>query len=323
MGTQEQEHESQVQLSLSLRTTAPHSISITDPNPASPLKLICSLKQTASPYPERAVTILTKYTCLDTTPTSDAFFIQAMSSPKLITTSEPKQEPEHEPEQDSERGDNKQRGGPAPELPLRPVSKRIHMIRVSGDPDLLKRDKADGFTFLIIPPTGQGEAEVVFELPPSELLKRLGEKEDPLEDKMARFLRKGTEYRITPSDLEPRWWAFGGLGDDEESWDEDGYGDKLRLLRKGKRIARWTLPDSLPLVRDPSEDETDEIANKLVDLVDLHDVNHLSSRSAVDGEQKPVIGNMRKEGWVFGEPSKGLVIKVEEGGEERRFGVVE
>jgi hypothetical protein len=40
--------------------------------------------------------------------------------------------------------------------------------------------------------------------------------------------------------------------------------------------------------------------------VDLHDVNKLSSRSAVEDEEVPDIAKMRADGWVFGEPKDGL-----------------
>ncbi|ETS83870.1 hypothetical protein PFICI_05746 [Pestalotiopsis fici W106-1] len=274
---QEMQQQSQkVQLSLSLSTSPPHAISIQDPYPSEPLQLIASIKQTASPFPDRAVTILTKYSCLDTTPTEDAFFIRTMRSPQITAS-------------DSQC--------PAPELPLHPVARHITTTRISGNPDLLKRGVDDGFDFITVPPLGQGHAEVAFELAPDRLVQRLGNKDESVQDKLLRLLRPGDSYKIVPSDLGIRWWAFGSL-------------DGENGLRE-KKIARWTFPDDLPLVREPGEDETDEIALRLRDLVDLHDVNHLSSRSAVEGEQRPRIGIMHSEGWVFGEPQRALVLVFE------------
>lgn len=277
--TQPTEHQQgNVQLSLSLTTTTPHAISIHDPYPSNPLKLIASIKQTGSPFPDRAVTILTKYTCLDTTPSEDAFFIRAMRSPQITAP-------------------NTQCA--APELPLRPVARNITTTRISGDPDLLKRGDDGGFRFITVPPVGQGDVQVVFELPPERLVERLGDKDELVQDKLLRLLRPGDSYKVVPRDLSVRWWAFGSLDG------EDG-------LRRKNKIARWTFPDDLPLVREPGEDETNEIAHKLRDLVDLHDVNHLSSRSAVDGEHRPDIRAMRSEGWVFGEPAGSLVMTAED-----------
>jgi hypothetical protein len=281
------DQEQKVQLSLSLSTSPPHTISIHEACPPSPLKLIATIEQTASPFHNRAITLLTKYSCLDTTPSEDAFVIRAMQSPQ-ITNPDPQ--------------------CPAPELPLRPT-KRITFIRVSGDPDLLKREKNDGFTFVTIPPVGQGHAEVFFELPPERLVQRLGNKEDSVQDKISQFLRPGDTYKIVPSDLSIRWWAFGSLEGKEG-------------LRKGK-IARWTLPNDLSLVREPGEDETDEVAHKLRDLVDLHNVNYLSSRSAVENEQRPDVREMRSKGWVFGEPQANLAMVTEGKGREATFTIVD
>lgn len=198
---------------------------------------------------------------------------------------------------------------PAQELPLRPVGKWITTIRIGGVPDLLARDVDDDFKFLSIPPVDQGHAEVVLELPPERLMLRLCNNDESVQDKLHRFLRPGDVYKVAPSNLRLNWWAFGSL-DDEASL-------------KGKRIARWTLPDELSLERRPGEDETDEVACKLVDLVDLHNVNSLSSRSAVEDEQKPDIGRMRAEGWVFGEPEGGLVMVAADEDGEATFTVVE
>ncbi|KAI0405283.1 hypothetical protein F4802DRAFT_563801 [Xylaria palmicola] len=239
MGDQQQQARQQVQLTLSLRTSPPHTISIHDADPAEPLKLIASVRQTESPFPDRAITLLTKYSCLDATPGEDAFFWRAMSQPKLVRDAE---------------GDDEDAPCPAPELPLQPPQ-RISGIRVSGDPDLLKRPADDGFTFITVPPVGEGHAEVTFELPPSRLVRRLGGKDEAVADKMRRFLRPGDTYRIAAGKLGVNWWAFGALEG------EDG-------LMKKKKIARWTFPDDLPLVREPGDDETEDVAHRLRDLVD-------------------------------------------------------
>ncbi|KAK8130591.1 hypothetical protein PG999_002971 [Apiospora kogelbergensis] len=278
-----------VQLSLSLSTSPPHTISIHEPYPSSPLKLVAAVEQVASPFPERAVTILTKYSCLDTTPGTDAFFIRAMTSPFITAP-------------DAEC--------PAPELTMRPLL-RVNIRRMSGDPDLLKRGEDDpGFAFVTIPPVGKGHAEVVFELSPAKLVQRLGDSEEPVPDKLLRFLRPGDTYKIRPSTLKIDWWAFGSLGD------KGGPGGKI------EKVARWTLPDDLPLVRAPGADETEDVAHRLRDLVDLHNVNKLSSRSAVDDEQRPVVAAMRSEGWVFGEPEAGLTMVAKEQG-EATFTIIE
>lgn len=276
-------------LSLSLRTSPPHTITIDDASPSEPLKLIATIQQTSSPYPDRAVTILSKYTCLEeATPNGEgAFFSNAMASPQLTI-------------------DDGQ--GLAPLLPLRPVGKRITLIRLSGDPDLLKRKDDPSFKFLTIPPVGEGHAEVMWELPPQKLLQRLGHEDESLEDKMKRLLRRGDTYKIVPRKESIAWWTFGSLEG------EDG------LMTK--KFARWSLPDDLPLVRSPGTEETDEMAHRLRDWVDLHNVNKLSSRSAIEDEQIPDIGEMRSEGWVFGEPNAGLRLTTENKEQGAQFTIV-
>ncbi|KAF2854223.1 hypothetical protein T440DRAFT_270729 [Plenodomus tracheiphilus IPT5] len=288
MASDTQYNQQKVQVSIHLSTSPPHTISINDASPSEPLKLIATIKQTASPFPDRAVTILTKYSCLevDTPGSEGAFFIRAMTSPQITVPDET---------------------CPAPELPLRPT-KRVTITRISGDPDLLKRGEENGFSFVTVPPVGQGHAEVVWELPPSKLLLRLGNKGEPIEEKMKRFLRPGDTYKIVPDNLRIQWWTFGSL--------EGGEG------LENKKIARWSLPDKLSLVRKPGEDETDEVAHGLLDWVDLHNVNSLSSRSAVENEQIPDIAKMRSEGWVFGEPKAGLEMTVKNKEEGAQFTIV-
>lgn len=291
------QRDQKVQLSLSLSTSAPQSISIYNAYAETPLKLLATLTQIASPFPSRGVTILTKYSCLDSSPGGDdAFFIRAMASPTNTNQVE----------------------GTARELPLWPIGRRITTIRVSGDQDLRKRPEGDGFVFLTVPPVGAGSTEVVLsDLAPARLVGRLpslaaaedGEeqgKEEDVRDKLRRLLQPGAAYRIAPIDLGIRWWAFGSLN------------QELR----DKKISRWSLPDNLPLVRGPDEDETEDVARRLQDLVDLHDINHLSSRSAVEGEERPVVAQMRAAGWVFGEPPTGLDLVCTEGRGEAVFEIV-
>ncbi|KAK7948077.1 uncharacterized protein PG986_008963 [Apiospora aurea] len=281
-----------VQLSLSLRTSPPHTLSVHDPSPSEPLRLVAAVEQTASPFPERAVTVLAKYSCLDHSPSGDAFALLHIKSPRIIAG------PDDDDDDDAQC--------PAPELTLRPT-KRVTHVRVSGDPDLLKRrEEEDGFDFVTVPPVGRGRAEVVWELSPARLVRKLGRADEPVRDKLLRFLRPGDVYMIAPSShLRSCWWAFGSLEDDGE--EEEGPGEKGEKKKK-RKVARWTLPDDLPLVRAPGMDETEDVARRLRDLVDLHDVNRLSSRSAVEGEQRPVVRDMRAEGWVFGEPEAGLTM---------------
>lgn len=277
-----------VHLSLSLSTAPPHALSVHDPVPEEPLKLVAKVEQVASPFPERAVTILTKYSCLDNSPPGDdAFALRQLNSPQL-TVADPE--------------------CPTPEIKLRPT-KRVTHIRVGGDPDVLKREEEDHFNFLTVPPVGQGHAEVVWKLTPAKLLQKMGDPDESVQDKLLRLLRPGDSYRIWPESMSICWWSFGSLEDDEE-------GPK-------KKVARWTLPDDLPLVRAPGMDETEDVAHRLVDLVDHHNVNYLSSRSAVEDEQIPVIKDMRAEGWVFGEPRAGLKMAVKDQGGEAVFTITE
>jgi hypothetical protein len=289
MASAKHQEQQKVHLSLTLRTSPPHTISVHEAFPSMPLKLIAMVEQTASPFPDRAITILTKYSCLafDTPSHDGAFFSQAMASPKIT-----------EPDDSC----------PAPELPLRPVGKWITIRHMSGDPDLLKRPEDPGFAFLTVPPVGKGHAEVVWELTPTQLLRRLGDKNESVEDKMQRFLRPGDTYKIVPENLRLQWWTFGSLGNKEG--------------RENTKVARWSLPDDMLLVREPGEDETDEVAHRLGDWVDLHDVNKLSSRSAVEDEQVPDIGKMRADGWVFGETQSGLELTAANKEEGAQFTII-
>lgn len=287
-----------VQLSLTMRTRG--TLSIRDPFPAEPLQLIITIKQTASPLPDRPVAVLTKYCCLDNTPGEDAFRLRNMCSPHIIPPDAPCL---------------------APELRLHPGSTTTH-IRVGGDPDLLKRPKEDGwhdFTFLTVPPVGQGHAEATFTLPPSRLVCYVGLKEFPrefgggrtedpsiTEAKLLRYLRPGDTYGIPPPsvvDLKPERWAFGSLEGEEG-------------LRK-KMVTRRSFPDDLPLVRAEGDDETDEVAKNMKDYVQRCRVNLRT------GERKPNIREMRCEGWVFGEPQAGIVMTVDEEHSDATFALTE
>jgi hypothetical protein len=52
-------------------------------------------------------------------------------------------------------------------------------------------------------------------------------------------------------------------------------------------------------------------------------VNKLSSRSAVEGEEKPDIKKMREEGWVFGEPPGLLKMIAQDEDKVATFKIVE
>lgn len=281
---QQEQPQNRVQLSLSLSTSSP-TVSISDPHPAEPMTLIASVSQTASPFPDRPVTILTKYSCLESGPGADAFRKLMMESPRIVPA-------------DTQC--------PAPFLPLRPA-RYITYHHFSGDPDLLQRGEKDHFRSITIPPVDQGHAEVRLDLSPERLVDNLRDKtrvpdprgdDMPFEDKLLLLLRPGDTYEIEPRSLQISWWAFGSMDG------EDG-------LRR-RKIARWTLPDDIPLVREPGDDETDEVSHRLRDLVDLHNVNRLASRPTYNGEQIPDIRQMRSEGWVFGEPEAGLEMRCEQ-----------
>jgi hypothetical protein len=65
---------------------------------------------------------------------------------------------------------------------------------------------------------------------------------------------------------------------------------------KGKKISRFSFSDDLGLDREKGVDKSEEVVSKMQDLIDLHNVNKLSLRSAVEGEEKPDIKKMREEG---------------------------
>ena len=62
-----------------------------------------------------------------------------------------------------------------------------------------------------------------------------------------------------------------------------------------RKFSRWQFP----AVEDP--ENVPDIASMLTDPVELNKVNHLSSRSCVDGEEKPDVKQMMRDGWVFSE----------------------
>lgn len=91
---------------------------------------------------------------------------------------------------------------------------RITTTRITGDPDLLSRDDYSPFIFVTIPPLGQGHSEIVWELTPAELMRRLGDKDETVESKLRRLLRPGDAYKIVPSNVDIYWWTFGSLEDE-------------------------------------------------------------------------------------------------------------
>ena len=92
---------------------------------------------------------------------------------------------------------------------------------------------------------------------------------------------------------------------------------------KGKKISRFSFSDDLGLDREKGADESEEVVSKMQDLIDLHNVNKLSSRSAVEGEEKPDIKKMREEGWVFGEPPGLLKMIAQDEDKVATFKIVE
>ena len=281
-----------VELRLKFNFCPPATLSISNPS-ASPLKLIATIHQTSSVFPDRPVTILTKYSCLDTTPREDAFRKGDMHSPELAFSS------------------TRQVGGSAKVLNLRPT-KRITFHRISGDPDLAKRPEdpdTPGFTFITIPPVGKGSVQIAWELSAERLMSSLGDDSTSLQEKLQHFLRVGDTYRVWPGDLSIRWWSFGSLEDPEGL--------------KGKKISRFSFSDDLGLDRERGADESEEAVSKMQDLIDLHNVNKLSSRSAVEGEEKPDIKKMREEGWVFGEPPGLLKMIAQDEDKVATFKIVE
>ena len=137
----------------------------------------------------------------------------------------------------------------------------------------------------------------------------LGDDSTSLQEKLEHFLRVGDTYQVWPGDLSIRWWAFGSLEDPEGL--------------KGKKISRFSFPDDLGLDREKGADESEEVVSKMQDLIDLHNVNKLSSRSAVEGEEKPDIKKMREEGWVFGEPPGLLKMIAQDEDKVATFKIVE
>jgi hypothetical protein len=281
-----------VELCLEFNFCPPATLSISNPS-ASPLKLIATIHQTSSVFPDRPITILTKYSCLDTTPREDAFRKGDMHSPELAFSS------------------TRQVDGSAKVLNLRPT-KRITFHRISGDPDLAKRTEdpdTPGFTFITIPPVGKGSVQVAWELSAERLMSSLGDDSTSLQEKLEHSLRVGDTYHVCPGDLSIRWWSFGSLEDPEGL--------------KGKKISRFSFSDDLGLDREKGADESEEVVSKMQDLIDLHNVNKLSSRSAVEGEEKPDIKKMREEGWVFGEPPGLLKMIAQDEDKVATFKIVE
>ena len=240
-------------LSIHLSTSSPHTISVSEPQPREPLRLIASIRQEQSPHPTRAITLLTTYTALDNTPNFDSIFWRQFSSPT------------------STADENR--------VIWMHARKTLTRRRISGDVDLRKRDD---HTFITVPPLGQGEAQISFELSPKRLFRLVSRS---VEDSLAQY-QPGETFAIRSLGFQDiSWWTWGALNDE----------------LKDKKFARWQLP------LEPSN--ATDLASQLRDSVDLHDVNYLSSRSAVDDEEKPNVQEMKEDGWVFSEPDENLEVR--------------
>lgn len=244
----------------------PSTISKSDPRSSESLKWIATLHQVSSPFPDRAITILTTYTMLHNERhhgENYAFRRRLMKSPVSVD--------------DEDR-----------EIWMYPKGWRInHMDPPSGNPNLRLRSDME---FVTIPPVGQGEARIERGFSP-ETLFACYKHPASLEEKLADF-KSGERFAIKVEYRYMGWWTWGSLDTD----------------LKSKKFARWSFPEELPLNRAPEDDETEEMSHRLEDPVDGHDVNHLSSASAVENEDVPNIRQMRREGWIFGEPTDGIEV---------------
>ena len=163
-----------------------------------------------------------------------------------------------------------------------PYEMRVTHIRPNGDLDIRKRE---GFDFIEVPSVDSGEsAEVHWQLSTASML-RFGRK--PIEEQLKAY-RPGERFKITVASFGDAWWTWGSL---------DG-----ELAEK--RFSRWQLPAD----REDG-DVSEDVASRLRDPITGHNVNKLSSRSCVDGEQKPDIAALTEGGWVFSEPREDLVIE--------------
>ncbi len=122
---------------------------------------------------------------------------------------------------------------------------------------------------------GNGIATVEYDMSPARIF-RYGSAS--LEEKLAR-LHAGEIYRVSMSGAWLTWWTWGDLRGDLAD----------------RKFSRWQFP----AVEDP--ENVPDIASMLTDPVELNKVNHLSSRSCVDGEEKPDVKQMMRDGWVFSE----------------------
>jgi hypothetical protein len=59
---------------------------------------------------------------------------------------------------------------------------------------------------------------------------------------------------------------------------------------------RFSFSNNLELDREKRADKSEEVVSKMQNLINLHNVNKLSLRSAVEGEEKLDIKKIREEG---------------------------
>ena len=244
--------DSKVHVSITLHTSEPHQISISDPAPASTLALIAEIRQIASPRAGEPITLLTNFSALDATET-DAFKLLRMAFPQCTTD-------------------------PDKRILMKPISSRVTYIRLLGDLDIRKRDD---LVFVTVPAIDQGAATVRWSLNPEHMLRFY---DGTLEEKLSRF-QPGEVYRIKIRSMCLTWWTFGALDGDLAD----------------KKFARWMLPADV--------DEGGDVSSRLLDRINRHSVNRLSSQSCVENEEKPDVEKMTKEGWVFSENEDMLEVE--------------
>lgn len=253
-------------VTFSLAVSEPGSISISKPETAESLRLVATVRQESSPYPDRAVTLLTSGSILDTG-TPDAFVRKLIKSPVDVSNDETK-------------------------IYMSPIGYRLTLQPWGGVSDMRQREHHD---FITVPPLGQGSVDVAWSLDPKYIFRFY--KDGDFEEQLKRF-EAGQRFKIEADMSVGVWWTWGSL--------QHGL--------KDKQFSRWSLPDDLPLVREPGQDEGDEVDSRLRDIVDHKDVGsiigqwNLPGTPDPDDEEPPRVKEMRIAGWVFGEPVTGLEI---------------
>lgn len=276
-----------VTLSISLSLHPNSTLSLSPSESKTTTNLIATIRQLSSPHPTRPITLLTRYSALDTDPDEDAFVIGRLPSPVSINAD------------------------PAKTIKLFPYEVRVNRIRVNGALDLRERE---GMRFITVPPlTTAGDAEagsvqVSWEMSTASLLRFSSA---PLDEKLAQYA-PGERYKFTMGPkLRCAWWTWGSLDDGADGGEES---------LKAKKFSRWMLPEGVVRDGDDNGDQDwDGVTRKLRDQITGHNVNALGSRSCVEGEDRPAIPAMEKEGWVFSQPTESIEAVCENGEEGSVF----